>query len=70
MTGWTTGPHLHYEFRVGGRHIDPMRAALPEGRKLSMSERMRFAPLAEVYREHMAQITNSGSTALAHAKFE
>lgn len=70
MTGWTTGPHLHYEFRVGGRHIDPMRASLPEGRKLSMSERMRFAPLAELYREHMAQITDSGGTALAHAKFE
>jgi len=70
MTGWTTGPHLHYEFRVGGRHVDPMRVALPEGRKLSMSERMRFAPLAEVYREHMAQITHSGNTALAHAKFE
>lgn len=70
MTGWTTGPHLHYEFRVGGRHIDPMRATLPEGRKLSMPERMRFAPLAEVYREHMAQITHSGNTALAHAKFE
>ncbi len=70
MTGWTTGPHLHYEFQVGGRHVDPMRAVLPEGRKLSMSERMRFAPLAEVYREHMAQITGSGSTALAHAKFE
>jgi len=70
MTGWTTGPHLHYEFRVGGRHVDPMRATLPEGRKLSMSERMRFAPLAEVYREHMAQITHSGNTALAHAKFE
>jgi len=70
MTGWTTGPHLHYEFQVGGRHVDPMRAVLPEGRKLSMSERMRFAPLAEVYREHMAQITSAGGSALAHAKFE
>ncbi len=68
MTGWTTGPHLHYEFRVGGRHVDPMRAVLPEGRKLSMIERLRFTPLADTYREHMAQI-GSASTS-AQVKFE
>lgn len=68
MTGWTTGPHLHYEFRVGGRHVDPMRAVLPEGRKLSMSERLRFTPLADTYREHMAQIGSASAT--AQAQFE
>lgn len=68
MTGWTTGPHLHYEFQVGGRHVDPLRAVLPEGRKLSMGERMRFMPLAASYREHMAQMGTVSNT--AHAKFE
>jgi len=24
-TGWATGPHLHYEFRVQGRHMDPAK---------------------------------------------
>ena len=34
MTGLATGPHLHYEFLVHGRHRDPRRVELPEAEPL------------------------------------
>jgi murein DD-endopeptidase MepM/ murein hydrolase activator NlpD len=34
-TGFATGPHLHYEFKIGGQHQDPMRVALPKADPLA-----------------------------------
>jgi murein DD-endopeptidase MepM/ murein hydrolase activator NlpD len=42
-TGWATGPHLHFEFKVGGAHEDPaVIAKSAESATLSASARAAF----------------------------
>ena len=41
-TGWATGPHLHYEFRISGIQYDPMKVALPKATPVPARLKARF----------------------------
>ncbi len=68
MTGWATGPHLHFEFRIAGQHQDPLRVAkASETVPLDSASRPRFE---ETVRTVQVKLEAAESLAGARARFE
>ena len=52
-TGYATGPHLHYEFKLAGIHQDPMKVALPKAEPVPANLRAKFDAVASDARATM-----------------
>lgn len=64
QTGWATGPHLHYEFRIRDEHVDPLNIALPSATPLDRRQAAQFRSQANLLVARLDLLKNTVVAAL------
>ena len=59
QTGYATGPHCHYEYRVNGEQRDPLRVALPNSQPITSANRAEFKAMADNFTARLNQLRNT-----------
>ena len=59
MTGLTSGPHLHYEFKVDGQQRDPLRVALPDAKPIDGANKAAFQSAADSFVARLNLLRNT-----------
>ncbi len=59
MTGLTSGPHLHYEFKIDGQQRDPLRVALPDAKPIDDAHKALFQSVADDFVARLNLLRNT-----------
>jgi len=64
QTGWATGPHVHYEFRIAGAARNPLSVPLPAGTPVARQDMDAFRVHAQALAAQLDLLAHSQVAAL------